>query len=163
LEVDSVELIGVVNAAVDTVRPIAETRQIELSLTLEDAAISVQGDARRLQQVFCNLLANALKFNVKGGSVEIRIAASTSFAEIVVLDDGEGIAPEFLPYVFDRFRQGGDARTNGHEGLGRGLAIAQSLVELHGGTIEAQSAGVGHGASFTVRLPLLPVADVAED
>lgn len=160
LEVDSVDLIGVVNAAVDTVRPIAETRQIALSLTLEEAAISVQGDARRLQQVFCNLLANALKFNAKGGSVEIRITASTSFAEVVVFDDGEGILPDFLPYVFDRFRQGGDARANGHEGLGLGLSIARSLVELHGGTIEAKSPGVGHGASFTVRLPLLPAADL---
>lgn len=168
LDCAAVDLVGIVNAAVDAVRPTADGARMQLRQVLEDDSIRVRGDPMRLQQVVWNLLANAVKFSPKGGSVEIRLAAGTSAATIVVVDTGEGIAAEILPHIFDRFRQADGVMARRHDGLGLGLTIVRSLVEMHGGTIHAESAGIGRGASFTVRLPLLqpdgkvaPVSDSA--
>jgi signal transduction histidine kinase len=112
------------------------------------------GDADRLQQVVWNLLSNAIKFTPDGGCVTARCESADDHVEIRVVDTGKGISPDLLPHVFDRFRQAADATTQRHTGLGLGLNIARYLVELHGGTIQAASSGVGQGASFTVRLPI---------
>lgn len=117
------------------------------------AAPTVSGDAERLQQVMWNLLANAIKFTPEGGRVEVFVETATEPIEIRVVDTGQGIGPDLLPHIFERFRQGDDATTRRHTGLGLGLAIARYLVELHGGTVQAASPGVGQGATFTVRLP----------
>lgn len=154
LEVKPVDLIELIKVAADAVRPAANTKRIQLRMVMPDSAVSlVCGDPARLQQVVSNLLTNAVKFSAEGGSVDIRLAAGVSEAMIVVADEGEGIAPEFLPYVFDRFRQADSNKTHRHGGLGLGLSIAHKLVEMHGGALEAASDGIGRGASFTVRLP----------
>jgi CheY-like chemotaxis protein len=115
----------------------------------------VAGDPGRLQQVVGNLLANALKFTPEGGRVEVRLARAGSTAHITIIDSGSGISPEFLPFIFERFRQADTTSTRKQKGLGLGLAIARQIVQLHGGTIEAASAGEGRGSMFTVKLPLL--------
>ena len=155
LDVQPTGLAGVVEAAVESVRPAAAARGVRLDVRLDPRAGPVAGDADRLQQVVWNLLSNAIKFTPGGGSVEVRLARADGHAEITVADTGRGIAPEFLPHVFDRFRQADQRITREHGGLGLGLAIARHLVELHGGTISASSRGVGHGATFRVRLPLI--------
>jgi signal transduction histidine kinase len=129
-------------------------------LALVDARSGqVTADARRLQQVLWNVLHNAVKFTPAGGRVDVRVQRTDSMVEIAVQDSGKGISPSFLPHVFERFRQEDSTTTREFFGLGLGLAIARQLVELHGGSIEAASGGEGHGATFTVRLPLaLPAA-----
>jgi CheY-like chemotaxis protein len=124
-----------------------------LRLDTNERAPAVLGDADRLQQVVWNLLSNAIKFTPHGGEVWVGLARHAGHAEISVRDTGQGIAPEFLPHVFDRFRQADGTPTRAHGGLGLGLAIVRHLVELHGGTVEAASAGEGRGATFTVHLP----------
>ncbi|HEY7543619.1 MAG TPA: ATP-binding protein, partial [Blastocatellia bacterium] len=141
----------------DSVQPAADAKGIQLQMILDPAVSHIQGDANRLQQVVWNLLSNAVKFTPQGGHVQIRLDRADSKAQITVSDSGEGIAPEFLPYVFDRFQQADGSITRRHGGLGLGLAIVRHLVEMHGGTIKARSEGAGRGASFTVRLPLLTV------
>ncbi|BAZ25304.1 GAF sensor hybrid histidine kinase [Kalymmatonema gypsitolerans NIES-4073] len=116
----------------------------------------VLGDSNRLQQIVWNLLANAVKFTQQGGQVNIRLERVGQYAQILVSDTGKGIEPDFLPYVFDYFRQENSTTTRNFGGLGLGLAIVRHLVELHGGTVQADSKGVGEGATFTVRLPLMP-------
>jgi signal transduction histidine kinase/CHASE1-domain containing sensor protein/ActR/RegA family two-component response regulator len=155
LEVKATELGGVVEAAVESVRPAAEARGVRLDVRLDPSAGPVSGDADRLQQVVWNLLSNAIKFTPGGGHVEVILTRANGNAEIAVADTGRGIAPEFLPHVFDRFRQADQRITREFGGLGLGLAIARHLVELHGGTITAASEGVGRGATFRVRLPLM--------
>jgi CheY-like chemotaxis protein/anti-sigma regulatory factor (Ser/Thr protein kinase) len=157
LEVESVRLSSVIDAAVESVRSSAEAKGIRLSALLDPAADMVSGDAERLQQVVWNLLSNAIKFTQKGGRVQVRLERVDSNVEITVADNGQGIKPEFLPHVFDRFRQeeGGTGREHG--GLGLGLAIVRHLVELHGGTVHADSAGVNQGATFTIMLPGAPL------
>jgi signal transduction histidine kinase len=145
----------VVEAALETVRPAAEAKEIRLEAILEASTGTVSGDPDRLQQVVWNLLANAIKFTPKGGRVQASLRRVDDQAEIQVTDSGPGITAEFLPHVFERFRQGDAAITRSHVGLGLGLAIVRHLVELHGGTVEATSAGEGQGATFTVHLPLL--------
>lgn len=154
LEVRPTELRAVVNAAMDAVRPAAAAKSIELHTLLDPAVGPVSGDPARLQQVAWNLISNAVKFTGKGGRVEVRLERADSHIEFTVSDTGPGIAPEFLPYVFDRFRQADGSTTRLHGGLGLGLAIVRHLVELHGGTVQAESAGAGHGASFKVHLPV---------
>jgi signal transduction histidine kinase/ActR/RegA family two-component response regulator len=160
LEVRPVDPVAVVEAALDAVRPAARAKPIELALALELGAGPVQGDPYRLQQVVWNLLANAIKFTDAGGRVEVSLGRTASHVEITVTDTGQGIAPEVLPFVFDRFRQADSSSTRSQGGLGIGLALVLNLTELHGGTVAAESAGVGRGARFRVRLPLLvPAAD----
>ena len=157
LDVRAVDLPAVVTAAADTLRPAADAKGISLQLLLDPSAGPISGDPDRLQQVVWNLVSNAIKFTPKGGRVRVRLERAGSHAEIIVADTGAGIAPEFLPHVFDRFRQADQTTTRTHGGLGLGLAIVRQLVELHGGTVHVESRGEGHGATFTVSLPLLPV------
>jgi len=146
-----VDLVAVVQAALDVVRPLAVTKSVQLAFSPDLAAIeTVGGDAGRLQQVIWNLLANAIKFTPEGGRVDVLIERSEDHIEVRVVDTGQGIDPELLPHVFERFRQADDATTRRHTGLGLGLAIVRQLVELHGGTVHATSEGVGRGAAFIV-------------
>ena len=153
LEVRPVDLRPIVEAAVDSVRPAAEAKNLRLDVVLGSDA-TVVGAADRLQQVVWNLAMNAVKFTPKGGRVQITLHRVNSHTEIVVSDTGEGISPELLPYVFDRFRQGDSTSTRAHGGLGIGLSLVRHLVDLHGGSVRAESAGVGRGATFTVKLPI---------
>lgn len=149
-----VELSGVVEAAVDAIRPAADAKEIGIECLLDRFAGTVLGDPDRLQQVVWNLLSNAIKFTPKGGFVEVRLECVDSHVQIQVSDTGQGISPDFLPYVFDRFRQADSSITRSVGGLGLGMAIVRHLVELHGGTVKAESPGEGLGATFTVKLPL---------
>ena len=166
LDIKPIAVTPVVQAAIDSVRPAAEAKDIRLEIVIDPAADKLSADEGRLQQVIWNLLSNSIKFTPRGGSVQVKVSRKDSFAQISVRDSGEGISLQFLPYVFDRFKQA-DASTNRkHGGLGLGLAIARNLAELHGGTIEAESEGEGLGATFTVTLPITavvsPVTRVAE-
>jgi signal transduction histidine kinase/ActR/RegA family two-component response regulator len=150
-----VDLVAVVQAALDAVQPLAAAKNVHLAFSPAVPAIeTVSGDAGRLQQVIGNLLANAIKFTQAGGRVGVFIEPSNNCVEVRVVDSGQGISPEFLPHVFERFRQAPDATTRRHTGLGLGLEIVRKLVELHGGTVHAVSDGVGRGATFIVRLPI---------
>lgn len=157
LNVHPIDLTSVIEAAVESIRPAAEAKAIRLEVVLDQQAGPISGDADRLRQVVWNLLSNAVKFTSTGGHVQVRLAHEGAHAEITVSDTGKGIEPEFLPFVFDRFRQADMGYTRKHGGLGLGLAIARHLMELHGGTIEAASAGEEKGATFTVKLPLMSV------
>ncbi|HKP86992.1 MAG TPA: PAS domain S-box protein [Blastocatellia bacterium] len=161
LDAQAVELPVVIQDAVDTIRPAINAKGIRLQAVLDPRAGPVSGDPSRLQQVVWNLLSNAVKFTPKGGRVEVRLERINSYVEITVSDTGKGISSEFLPYVFDRFRQADSSFTRVHGGLGLGLAIVRQLVELHGGTVEARSAGEGYGATFIVKLPISISRDVA--
>jgi signal transduction histidine kinase/DNA-binding response OmpR family regulator len=154
LEVCTVEMAQALNAAVETVRPTADAKGVHLEVTYYPDPGTIQGDPDRLQQVLWNLLSNAVKFTPRGGRVSVRITRAESFLEIIVVDDGQGIGTDFLPHVFERFRQADASMTRAHGGLGLGLAIVRHLVELHGGTIRVESAGAGKGATFIVRLPV---------
>jgi PAS domain S-box-containing protein len=155
LQFSPCQLQPVIEAAVESIRPTAEAKAIRLQMIFEPRVGLVSGDADRLQQVVWNLLANAVKFTPRGGSVDVKYQCMKSHVEIVVSDSGEGIKPDFLPHVFDRFRQADGSSTRSHGGLGLGLAIVRHMVELHGGNVHAESAGAGQGATFIVRLPLL--------
>jgi signal transduction histidine kinase len=154
LDLQTVDMHEIITTAVDAVRPAAEAKSIEFQTVLEPCDSAMRGDPARLQQVVWNLLANAVKFSNERGSVQIRLTAEASEAILVVADDGEGIDPQHLPYVFERFRQANGRIMSRHGGLGLGLSIARTLVEMHGGSLEAASPGLGQGATFTVRLPL---------
>jgi signal transduction histidine kinase/ActR/RegA family two-component response regulator len=154
LDLSRVDLIPIIEAAMDIARPAADAKNIRLISSLDPAAGLVSGDADRLQQVVWNLLSNAVKFTPSGGEVAVRLECDDASVTITVSDTGEGIEPDFLPFVFDRFRQFESASTRTHGGLGLGLAIVRHLVELHGGTVSAASRGRGQGATFTVTLPL---------
>jgi len=159
LEMREVKLPAVVEHAVESVRPSAAAKHIQLETAIDPDAGTIQGDPERIQQIVWNLISNAIKFTQPGGHVQLRVARTGSEVEITVSDDGAGISPEFLPHVFERFRQehGGTKRRYG--GLGLGLAIVRHLVDMHGGTIHAESAGEGRGATFRVHLPVaVPVA-----
>ncbi len=150
-----VDLVAVTQAALDVVRPLAVTKNVQLEFASDPSAIEIViGDAGRLQQVIWNLLANAIKFTAEGGRVDVFITPSNDHMEIRVVDTGQGLSPDFLPHVFERFRQADGATTQRHSGLGLGLAIVRELVELHGGTVHAASPGLGRGATFTIRLPI---------
>jgi signal transduction histidine kinase len=155
LSPEPVDIVGVAQTALDTLRPSAAARNIRLAFSSETPPVeAVRGDAGRLQQVIWNLLANAIKFTPDGGCVDLVVAPANSHVEIRVVDTGKGISPDFLPHVFERFRQAEGTTTRRHGGLGLGLAIVRQLVELHGGTVHAASEGLGHGATFIVRLPM---------
>ena len=157
LAVERIDLPAVLNESIDTVRATAEAKGIRLQSVLDPRAGPISGDPDRLQQVFWNLLNNAIKFTPKGGQVQVLLERVDSHIEVSVSDTGEGIAPEFLPYVFDRFQQGDASTTRRHGGLGLGLAIVKQLVELHGGNVRVQSDGIGKGTTFTVHLPIIAV------
>jgi signal transduction histidine kinase/CheY-like chemotaxis protein len=161
LNVASLKLGPVIEAAVETIRPAAEAKGIHLRALLDPAAEMVSGDAERLQQVVWNLLSNAIKFTPNGGKVEVKLERADSHVKIVVADNGQGINPEFVPYVFDRFRQEDGAVSRQHGGLGLGLTIVRNIVELHGGTVHVASEGPGKGATFTVGLPIAAVGLVS--
>jgi signal transduction histidine kinase len=154
LEVGLVELGKVIDAALESVRPAAAAKSIRIDSALEPKLGAVLGDPTRLQQVVWNLLSNAVKFTGKDGWVAIRLRRQDSQALVEVSDSGKGIDPAFLPHIFERFRQADSSTTRAEGGLGLGLAIVRHVIELHGGTVEARSAGLGEGATFVVRLPM---------
>lgn len=156
-ESGAVDLISVIEEATETVRPAADAKGIVLQHKLDQRAGLVSGDRMRLQQIVWNLLSNAIKFTPRGGQVTVRLKRENTSVVLSVSDTGEGIRPEFLPYIFDRFRQAESTSRRQHGGLGLGLAIVRHLVEAHGGTIRASSNGAGSGATFTVTFPLLAV------
>jgi PAS domain S-box-containing protein len=153
IQVRPIDLIAVIHAAAEVVRPAAAAKRIDLRLDLDPQAASMIGDPERLQQIVWNLLSNGIKFTPAAGRVDIILRSIEGQIEISVSDTGEGFHPDFRPFIFDRFRQAEVGTTRAHGGLGLGLAIVRHLVELHGGTVEAESAGKGAGATFTVRLP----------
>jgi signal transduction histidine kinase len=154
LELVTVDPRRVVEAALETMHPAAQAKGLKIVPLLDIGAGTVRGDFARLQQIVCNLLSNAIKFTDAGGHVEVCLARRNGEVEISIADSGQGIKPEFLPLVFDRFRQEDGSISRRHGGLGLGLAIVRHLVELHAGSVDAQSAGEGKGARFIVRLPV---------
>ncbi|HET8674681.1 MAG TPA: PAS domain S-box protein, partial [Blastocatellia bacterium] len=163
LKAQPLEVASVIEAAIDSVRPTAEAKGVRLQVVLDPDAGPVSGDSGRLQQVVWNLLSNAIKFTPKGGRVQVRLLRVNSHVQLEVSDTGQGIAPDFLPYVFDRFRQADGSPTRVHSGLGLGLAIVRHIVELHGGSVAADSLGQSQGATFTIRLPLMVAHAKAND
>ncbi len=161
LELTDFDPFQVVESALSTMGPAAEARRITLVPALPAQAPLLRADFARLQQVVCNLLSNAIKFTPEGGRVQIRMERTAGSMQIEVTDTGEGISAEFLPHVFDRFRQEDGSISRRHSGLGLGLAIVRHLVELHGGTVAAASPGEGQGATFTVRIPAVEAVDAS--
>jgi signal transduction histidine kinase/ActR/RegA family two-component response regulator len=155
IEPQAVDLVAVIQGALDEIRPAADARGVYVTFTYPVEPDPIAGDAIRLQQVVANLLSNAVKFTPLGGQIEVRLIPSGSGAEIRVTDTGQGIAAEFLPRIFDRFTQADDSSTRRQGGIGLGLSIVKALVEAHGGTVQADSPGLGRGATFTVKLPAL--------
>ncbi len=153
LDVQRVSLPPIIEAAIESVRPAAEAKEINLQTTLDPLARQIAGDPNRLQQIFWNLLSNAIKFTPRGGQVKVLLERVNSHLEISICDSGAGIPPEFLPYVFERFRQADSSTTRRHGGLGLGLAIVKHLVELHGGSVRVKSAGLSKGATFSIDFP----------
>ncbi|HYF37389.1 MAG TPA: PAS domain S-box protein [Prosthecobacter sp.] len=163
LDVQRCSLASLVEAALETVKPAAMAKEIRLQSILDPLAQPVRGDAARLQQVFWNLLSNAIKFTPRGGRVQIVLERVNSHLEVSVIDTGVGIEKDFLPHVFERFRQGDASKTRSQGGLGLGLAIVKSLIELHGGTVKVRSDGPGTGATFSVILPLAVLQQESEE
>ena len=161
LDVQETDLSVVVQQALNSVRPSAEAKDIRLRQIIDPSITSVSGDPGRLQQVVWNLLSNAVKFTPNGGKVDVILQRVSSHIEITVTDSGIGVEPEFLPFLFERFRQADSSATRSHRGLGLGLSIVKQLVELHGGTVQAESRGENKGATFIVRLPLVPIRSAA--
>jgi signal transduction histidine kinase len=157
LDVRPLDPTAIIESAIEAVLPAAEAKDIRVQKVLDNGVSSISGDPARLQQVVWNLLSNAIKFTPRGGRVHVRLERINSHIEIAVSDTGDGIKKEFLPFVFDRFRQADGTTARRYGGLGLGLAIVRHLVELHGGTVQADSPGEGEGAVFTVKLPLLPI------
>jgi PAS domain S-box-containing protein len=154
LNIEPVDVASAINAAIDSVQLAADSKDIQLGVMLDPSVRYILGDANRLQQIVWNLLSNAIKFTPAGGGVEVRLEPAGANAQIVVSDTGQGISKDFLPFIFERFRQADGTTTRRHGGLGLGLAIVRHLVELHGGTIHAHSEGKGCGATFIITLPL---------
>ena len=157
LEMRPTNLLPVIRAAVEVVRPAASAKGVQVGINPDSAVGLVLGDPTRLQQIIWNLLSNAVKFTPRDGSVNISMRRAESSVEVIVQDTGMGISSDFLPYVFERFRQAESPTTRSYRGLGLGLAIVRHLTELHGGTVRAESPGHGLGATFTVRIPLAPM------
>ena len=157
LDVRRVKLAQMIEAVIEGVRPAADSRNIHLQAALDPRVSPMSGDPDRLQQIIWNLLSNAIKFTPKGGRVQVRLELIDSHVEITISDTGEGIDPELLPHVFDRFRQSDSSNTRRHGGLGLGLSIVRELVELHGGTVSVASPGLGGGTTFKLILPVRSV------
>jgi CheY-like chemotaxis protein len=158
LDVQTVRLPEVIQAAIEAVRPSAEAKRLRIRTLLDSGIGTTRGDPNRLQQVMWNLLTNAVKFTPVGGSIQIILERIDSHIHITVQDSGGGINEEFLPHVFDRFRQADASTSRRHGGLGLGLSIVKNLVELHGGSVRAHSAGENQGATFVVSLPVLTLS-----
>ncbi len=159
LDVQKIELATVLEAALETVRPAAQSKGIKLHALVTQGTTPISGDPQRMQQVFWNLLTNAIKFTPRGGRIDVVLQRVDSHLEASVTDSGMGIASDFLPHVFDRFRQADASNVRSHGGLGLGLSIVKHLVEMHGGQVLAKSPGPGKGATFSVVVPLAPVAE----
>jgi signal transduction histidine kinase len=159
LDVQRVNLIEVIEAAVAAVAPAADAKGLRIEKVLDSLAAPVSGDPARLQQIVWNLLANAVKFTPRGGRVQVLLERVNSHVEISVIDTGQGISPEFLPHVFERFRQADSTTTRRFGGLGLGLAIVKQLAEMHGGGVRAKSPGEGQGSTFVVNLPISIIHD----
>jgi signal transduction histidine kinase len=155
LEVGAVNLVSVIDSALDGIRLAADAKRIRIRRRMDQSASVVSGDSTRLHQIVSNLLTNAVKFTPAGGWIEVRLERTDGMARVSVADNGQGISREFLPYVFERFRQADGSTTRAHGGLGLGLAIVRHLVDLHGGTVYANSPGPGCGSTFTVEIPLI--------
>jgi CheY-like chemotaxis protein/two-component sensor histidine kinase len=153
IELEPIDLVPVLEAALDTVRSAAEAKGVTLIADFGLAPVETRGDSTRLQQIVWNLLSNAVKFTSEGGRVELRMESDADSVRITVSDTGKGIEPEFMPFVFDRFRQADPSSARRYGGLGLGLSLVKHLVELHGGTITAASEGAGQGSTFTLTLP----------
>jgi signal transduction histidine kinase len=162
IHMEPVDLPRVIQSAVETVRPASEAKNIRIDVQVSPLEGTVTGDPDRLQQVVWNLLSNSVKFTPNSGHIIVELSEGSGFVEIRVIDDGMGIDPSFLPYVFEKFRQADTSRTRPHGGLGLGLAIVRHLVESHGGTVHADSPGDEQGATFVVRLPLRPAVREAQ-
>jgi PAS domain S-box-containing protein len=162
LDVQPLRLVDVVRAAVATVQAAADAKSVTIRVSTNDEKLRISGDVNRLQQVFWNVLSNAVKFTPTGGSVDVELVRGAAHVEVCVRDTGDGIRPEFLPFVFDRFRQADATTARRHGGLGLGLAIVRQLTELHGGTVRVESDGPGRGATFFVRLPVAAPRQKAE-
>jgi len=161
LKTQLVDLVSLVQSVITTVRKEAEAKSIQLVKTISDIAGStILADGDRLRQVITNLLSNAIKFTPKGGQVNIQLDRCGSYAQITVSDTGIGVAPDFLPFVFDRFSQAEVPSSHSPGGVGIGLAIARLLIELHNGSIAVASEGEGRGATFTVRLPMMNATEL---
>jgi PAS domain S-box-containing protein len=159
LDIRQVEPSSFIESAIEALRPAAEAKGVRVQQVIDAEVNTISGDAARLQQVVWNLLSNAIKFTPRDGLVQVRLERINSHIEIAVSDTGAGISPQFLPYVFDRFRQADQTTTRYYGGLGLGLAIVRQLIELHGGTVHAESPGEGKGATFTAKLPINPIYD----
>jgi signal transduction histidine kinase len=160
LELRPVSLSSVIEAALDAVRPVADAKGVRIGASLGTETLTVNGDSHRLEQVIGNLLSNGIKFTSQGGAVQVVLMHDGARAELLVVDSGEGIAPDLLPHIFERFRQADSSSTRHHAGLGIGLAIVRDLVELHGGSVRAESPGRGKGTTFVVTLPLAQPGEV---
>ncbi|HVF89641.1 MAG TPA: response regulator [Blastocatellia bacterium] len=163
IEAHSLDLVPIIEMAVDAVRPAAEAKAIQIQVSLEPEVGPLRGDPNRLQQVAWNLLSNAVKFTPNGGEIHVTLEQGEAGARIIVRDNGSGISPDFMPFVFDRFSQEEGHITRRHGGLGLGLAIVRHLVEMHGGTINVESPGEGRGATFTVELPFTTADSIDAD
>jgi PAS domain S-box-containing protein len=159
LDVQRVDLLSVINSAIESVKPTAAAKEIRVTSALDPLAGPISGDPARLQQILWNLLTNALKFTERGGRVHVVLERVNSHLEISIADTGRGIDPDFLPHVFDRFRQADASSTREHRGLGLGLAIVKNLAELHGGSVRAKSPGLNKGSTFSIALPMV-TADI---
>jgi CheY-like chemotaxis protein/anti-sigma regulatory factor (Ser/Thr protein kinase) len=163
LAMQPVDIPDIARHAIEAIAPTAHAKGIQLESHVDPDVSPVSADPERLQQVVWNLLSNAVKFTGRGGAIELRIGDVDGQVEISVRDTGIGITPEFLPHLFERFRQADASTTREHGGLGLGLSIARQLVEMHGGTIDAASEGAGRGSTFRVRLPAIAPADAHDD
>ena len=162
LDMRRVELPGVIQAAVDAVKPASEAKELEIAVDLDERVGPISGDPDRLQQIVWNLLTNSVKFTNKNGRIEVTLRAEGSDAILCVKDTGIGMSAELIPHIFERFHQGASSASRTHGGLGIGLALVKHLVEMHGGTVEAQSGGDGQGSMFTIRMPMLGTRAVIE-
>jgi signal transduction histidine kinase/CheY-like chemotaxis protein len=157
IEKKSMDLVQLMHTSIDAIRPAAESKEIQISLQVSENPGPISGDFHRLQQVMWNILSNAVKFTATGGSITVKLERTNSHATITVTDNGKGIRPEFLPFIFERFRQADSSYTRNQGGLGLGLAIVQHIVSLHGGNVTAESEGDGKGATLKVILPVVPI------
>jgi PAS domain S-box-containing protein len=162
LDMSVVDLVATTNAAIDVIRPSAATKRIVIRTHYEPGSKLIQGDAARLQQVIWNVLSNAVKFTTPDGKIDVGIVESDGMVRVVITDTGKGITPDFLPYVFDRFRQANSSTSRVEGGLGLGLALVRQLVDLHGGEVAVSSLGEDHGTSFTLSFPAVTMVDALQ-